>query len=152
MRASPAHFGRIANRMRDADRMECEAFGMSPKQALRLSWRGSTFAMTAFVGDSPEAMFGVAPISAIEGRGSPWFLGTDVVARCARDLIELGPGLLAHMHGSFSTLENRVARDNRAAVRMLQRWGFKIGEDVTSVCGVPFLFFARIQKGGIRVD
>jgi hypothetical protein len=129
--------------MRSADRLECEAFGMSPKEALRSSWRRSIYAVTAKLDGRPEAMFGLSAISMIEGRGSPWFLGTDVVTRSGRALVELGPGLLARMHATCSTLENRVARQNWAAIKMLRHWGFHIGGDVTVIRGIEFLPFSR---------
>ncbi|MCR5872254.1 MULTISPECIES: hypothetical protein [unclassified Sphingomonas] len=129
--------------MRAADRLECEAFGMSPKEALRSSWRRSIYAVTAKLDGRPEAMFGLSAISMIEGRGSPWFLGTDVVTRCGRALVELGPGILARMHATCSTLENRVACENRAAIRLLRHWGFHIGENITIIGGVHFRPFSR---------
>jgi hypothetical protein len=100
--ASPAHVGRIANRIRDIDRREAEAFGHSPKTALRLGIRASVLAWTAMLDGSPQAMFGVRPMSSIEGRGMAWFLATDAAFGCARDLLSIGPAVIEAMHRRFT--------------------------------------------------
>lgn len=80
--------------------------------------------------------------SAIEGLGAPWMLATDVAYRHARDLIRLGPAIIAAMGDSTPTLTNAVSRDNLRAIRMLRRWGFKVGGEVTMIGGVAFLTFS----------
>jgi hypothetical protein len=130
--------------MRFVDAAECAAFGLSPKAALRTSLRTSVEAVTAFVDGRPEAMFGVVPISALEGRGSVWFLGTDAVARCASTLILVGPDAIAALHRRFRRLENTVSTDNVRAIRMLRRWGFEMGSTEVNVGGVSFRPFWKV--------
>lgn len=91
----------------------------------------------------PHAMFGISPISLIEDRGSPWFLGSDETYRHGRALLELGPRAVARMHGSFHRLENSVSVGNSRAIRLLGRWGFTIGRDPFVVGGVEFVRFWR---------
>lgn len=141
--ASPAHVGRIANRMREADREECEAYGRSPKEALRLGLRSSVLASTALVDGSPEGMFGVAPLNALEGTGRPWMLATDAASHCARELLDLGPPVIEAMHRRFARLENYVSIRNRRAIRMLMAWGFEIGDETMEFGGVEFREFWR---------
>lgn len=141
--ASPAHVGRIANRLREIDRRECAALGRDPKAAMRLSLRSSTWAVTVFIGDDPHAMFGVAPISVVEDRGSPWFLGSDAVFAHAREFIEIGPKAIGRMHRSFKRLENSVSTQNAKAQRLLKRWGFTIEQQGFTVGGVEFVRFWR---------
>jgi len=142
--ASPAHIGRIANRMREADRLETGAKGRSPKSALRLSLRSSTWACTALVDGDPHAMFGVAAISLIEDRGRPWFLGSDLVYQHPREMIRRGLEVVDLMHASFRKLENVVSVDNIRAIRLLRRWGFTVGEEEIMVGGVTFLPFWKV--------
>lgn len=127
--ASPAHVGRIASRMRAIDAAECAAFGRSPKQALRAGLQGSVASWTALVDGRPEAMFGVAPASMIDGRGRPWLLGTDVVPLAGPALMRLGRRHLAAMHRLFPRLENMVSARNEAAVRWLAHLGFEFGDE-----------------------
>ena len=141
--ASPAHVGRIAYRMREIDRIECGASGRSAKAALRLALRSSSWAITALVDGDPHAMFGVAPISLVQDRGSPWFLGSDETYRYGRALLELGPDVIARMHASFRRLENTVSTGNGRALRLLSRWGFTIGDAPFEVSGVEFVRFWR---------
>lgn len=141
--ASPAHVGRIATRMRAADARECAAFGRTPKLSLRNGLRGSTLALTALVDGSPEAMIGVTPISAIEGRGAAWMLGTDVVMRHGRDLVAMASPIIAALHSFYARLENVVSVDNAPAIRLLRHWGFTVDAEVRTVGGVDFYPFWR---------
>lgn len=141
--ASPGHIGRIANRMREVDKAECAARGHAPKQSLRLGFRASLWAVTAFVDGEPHAMFGVAPVSVIADRGCPWFLGSDAVLSHGRDLLTIGPVVIERMHRSFARLENSVSIENEKAIRLLGRWGFTFSDDVHEVGGVLFRKFWR---------
>lgn len=141
--ASPAHVGRLANRMRAIDRAECAARGRQPKAALRLALRSSLWALTAFVDDEPEAMFGLSPLCTLTDRGCPWFLGSDRVMRHGRDLLLIGSEVIEHMHRHSARLENSVSVDNAAALRLLRRWGFVIGEQTFEVGGMRFVRFWR---------
>jgi len=141
--ASPAHVGRIANRLREDDRIECAAFGRSPKEALRLGLRGGAFTLTALADGEPHAMFGVTALNAIEGTGRPWFLGSELVYDCARHLLTIGPHVIAQMHRRFRRLENVVSVRNVRAIRMLKRWGFELGDEAMTIGGVDFVLFWR---------
>ena len=137
------HVGTIARRMRVVDREECEAMGRTAKQALRLGILTSDHAWTALVDDRPEAMFGVVTTSALSLEGTPWFLGTNEVYRHGRELLMWGPGLLSRMGDSRLTLRNLVSARNRRAIRLLERWGFRIDEEEISVRGVAFRQFEK---------
>lgn len=139
--AHAGHVGTIAARMRDIDRMEVAAFGRTPKRALRLGIMGSTIAMTAKVEGKPEAMFGVVPVSLLDGLGSPWFLGTDEVYRHGRELVAWGPELVGKMLDSSPHLSNVVMAANGRAIRLLRRWGFVMGDEAKMIGGHAFLDF-----------
>ncbi|MDP5279908.1 hypothetical protein Q9Q95_13315 [Sphingomonas sp. DG1-23] len=140
--ASPAHVGRIARNMREADTLECGAFGRTPRQALRFGLQASVLAFTAF-DERPVAMLGLTPVNAIESVARPWLLGTDAVFACARPLLTLGPPIIAAMHARFRRLENQVWTGNTRAIRLLGQWGFEIGDEVAMIGGLPFVDFWR---------
>lgn len=142
--AQSKHIGRIARNMRQIDREECEAFGREPKSALRFSLFSSTKAWTALVDGRPEAMFGVVVESAIDREASPWFLGTDEVYRHGRELLMWGPGMVSRLCDSRMRLSNLVSAKNMRAIRLLDRWGFTVADEVQMVGGVPFRRFERV--------
>jgi len=138
VRASPAHVGVIANRMREADVEEARAFCHSPKQALRLGLMGSDEVWTAKLNGRPEAMFGLVTVSALDGFARPWFLGTDAVYDNGRAMLTTGRAVTRRWLDSTRRMENLVSASNTRAIRMLGRWGFTIEDETMIVGGVPF--------------
>ena len=128
--ASRAHVGIIANNMRSFDVFECAAFGRTPKQALRLGLKSSSLCFTVKVEGVAHAMFGLVIESAIEGRGCPWMLGSELIYQRPRAMIALGPVILSLFSDSTPHLVNVVSIDNDRAIRMLRKWGFVIDERV----------------------
>lgn len=131
--------------MRDEDRKECEAFGRTPKNALRISLRTGFHSFTALAEDStPLAMFGVSAVDVLQGLGTPWFLGRDEVFLYARQLIAEGPDIIADWLKTFKLMENIVSSSNTKAIRLLKRWGAEFGhapaEWVNGVEFIPFRF------------
>lgn len=135
------HVGPIASRIRDIDRLECEVFGHSAKQALRNGVYYSDQAWTALVNGRPEAMFGCVTASAISGMGTPWFLGTDEVYRHGKALVMFGPYFVRAIVDSTPNLSNLVSSANDKAIRLLKLWGFTVGEEIL-VGDVPFRHFS----------
>lgn len=135
------HITTIANRMRVLDRIECDALGRTPKESLRAGYWQSKMCWTALVDGRPEALFGLVVVNAIEGRGSPWMLGTEIIYKHGRELVMHGPALLAHMTDSTPILENIVSAGNHRAIRLLQRWGFTVDERLETVGGLAFRQF-----------
>lgn len=143
VRASPAHIGRIANKMRPDDVLECAAMGYSPKQALRQSMLTSEEAWTAKVDGVPEAMFGLVITNALCGVGRPWMLGSEAIYRHPRAMIRGGEIALNRWLDSSRELSNYVSTGNHRAIRMLRRWGCKIEEGGDLMfAGVRFVRFS----------
>lgn len=138
------HVNFIARRMRVIDRMEVEAFGRTPKQALRHGLLSSSKAWTALVDMEPHAMFGVVDQNALTGEAVPWFLGTDEVYRHGRELLMWGPGILSRMGDSRQRLANLVSAQNGQAIRLLRRWGFTVDDKAIDVNGTPFHYFEKV--------
>ncbi len=144
--ARTKHIGSVARRMRDIDVRECAAFGHTPKAALREAILNSDRAWTAFVDDRPEAIFGVVVNSALTGGGAPWFLGTDVVWQHARALLTIGPAIVSRLHDSSERLTGYVSCENAAAIRMLRKWGFSVGDDRRRIGGEAFYDFEKVRE------
>lgn len=144
------HIGPLAHNLRAIDRLEAEALGQSPKNALRIGLRRSLSVFTAIGGGkSPIAMLGVVPVSLLAGRGMVWMVGTDEVYREGRALLTLGPRVIGHWLETFEVLENIVATRNTRAIRLLVRWGADVGGEVETHRGVDFVPF-RFRRGAIQ--
>ena len=120
-----------------------------PMQALRQACAASSMLRTISAPDGePIALFGVAPLSLMDGRGSPWLLGTDRVAQFPRFMIEEGRKVVAQMQEYFPLLENYVDVRNRISVRWLACIGFTLDEPVPyGPAGLPFHWFHRGHPG-----
>lgn len=139
--ATAGHIGRIANKMRAADVLECAAMGYAPKQALRTSLAQSSQAWTAKVDGIPEAMFGLVISNALGGIGRPWMLGSDAIYRHPREMLRCGDYLLRCWLDSIRSLEGYVWTGNDRAIRMLRRWGCQIGREVIVFAEAEFVTF-----------
>jgi ribosomal protein S18 acetylase RimI-like enzyme len=141
VRATGAHVGTIAHRMRSEDIAECRAFERTPKQALRMGLRNSSLALTAKIDGRPEAMMGLVPFSILDGIGTPWMLSTDEAYRQGRALLRIGPRIIARFFDSSQELRQVVSQSNVRAIRLLRAWGFTVGDETKMIGGVPFLDF-----------
>jgi hypothetical protein len=141
--ASPAHIGTIARRMREHDVAECAAFGHTPKQALRGALASSSIAFTAFADGRAEAMMGLVVTNALCGEGSPWMLGSEAIYDHPREMIRMGPRILALMADSTPSMSGLVGAGNARAIRLLRRWGFAVGDVSSARCGVSFVSFEK---------
>jgi hypothetical protein len=135
------HVGPIAANIRTIDRLECEALGRTPKDALRNGLRCSLSAYTAVSEGKPLAMLGVVPVDLVAGRGTIWMLGTEAVYDQGRALMTYGPRVIGDWLETFRRLENIISADNKRAIRMLRWWGFEFGDAPRRLGGVDFLPF-----------
>lgn len=142
--ADANHVGPIAAHMRKIDALEAAAFGHSPLEALQLGLMASRVAWTALVDGVPQVMLGVVTGSLLERTGRPWMLGTDAVRKHVRYIAAMGPVMVEAMQYGYDRLENVVAADNVAAVRMLLWLGFEIGPPSRMQGGVKFRQFSRV--------
>ena len=133
--------GPIARRMREIDRIECAAVGLTPKAALRAGLRWSDLVWTGTINDKPEAMFGVVVTALVMGEGRPWFLGTDAARSNARAFLEIAPAYLAMIEAAAPNLSNHVHRDNAASIRWLRRLGFVVEPEVVQIGTEPMRYF-----------
>ena len=104
----------IAMMMRDDDREELKAGGHAPLDAVVRGLRTSTYCKVAVLDDNPAIIFGVAPISALSGIGSPWLLGTDDLLKFKRQFIRECNSYVDEMLRYYPTLINYVNTRNDA--------------------------------------
>jgi hypothetical protein len=135
------HILALAPRLREADVLECRAFGRTPARALTNALASSLWALTAFVEDEPHAMMGVCPKNMLTGEGVPWMLGSEKIYDYARDLVRFGPDIIGEMRGSFERLENMVHVENVRAIRFLRHFGFSFSEQREVYGGIEFVRF-----------
>ncbi|MDP2330298.1 MAG: hypothetical protein Q8M19_06330 [Reyranella sp.] len=114
--------------MRAADVEEIRAAsGVAPTEAVRRSYDLSTHVWAVRdTGSQPIALWGVGPLSLVEGRGCPWLLATDAFEALGPDIARLSRPLLARMRDHYPCLENRVDARHVRAVRWLSWLGFTI--------------------------
>lgn len=142
--SSPAHIGTLASRIRPIDRDECAIIGMTPREALRAGIQTSETCWTVKIDGRPEAMFGVVPVSVLEGRGRIWMLMTEDGARQHRAIVRLGNLYTAALARHYRILENHVHARNDKAIRWLSRLGFHVGQ-VDVIRGQPMRPFTRLS-------
>ena len=126
--ATAADAGCLGPRLRAADVEEIRAAsGLSPTEALRRSYDFSTHVWAVRRrGGEPIAMWGVGPLSLLEGKGCPWLLAADAFEALGSDIARLSRPLLAGMRDHYPRLENRVDARHTRAVRWLSWLGFTI--------------------------
>lgn len=137
--ARASHIWHIARNMREADVAEVRAAGYEPFNALVGCLRTATMSSTAMVDGQPCLMFGVTPISALSGLGSPWMLGTDDARKIRRDILAESRRYVPVMLAAYPSLMNYVDARNTASIRWLRWLGFDIEDAIPyGVNGEPF--------------
>jgi hypothetical protein len=125
--ASSEHIGTIAERMREADRLEVyAASGKAPEEALAFSLRKSSIARTWVIDGRPEMMFGVGDLNVLAGVGAPWLLGTDAVLAHQMEFLRQSRKWRNQLLRRYSTLNNFVDVRNDVSVRWLRWLGFNV--------------------------
>jgi hypothetical protein len=134
----------VAEHLRPADRQELRAsrggnlpFADIIARAVLVSSQVWVWAEGAE--DTPVAIFGVAPISLLDGLGSPWFLSTERAYKSPRSLVANGRHYIAKMRESYPNLLNYVDARNDKSIRWLKHLGFTLHPaEPYGVDGEPF--------------
>lgn len=84
----------------------------------------STHCWAASIDGEVACILGVAPISLLGGVGSPWLLGTDVLARHRATFMRHAREGVRAMLGVYPHLVNCVHVKNTASIAWLRRVGF----------------------------
>lgn len=134
--------------LRAADVEEIRAAsGLAPAEALRRSYDLSSHIWAARdlkdrSNAPPIALWGVGPLSLVEGRGCPWLLAADALDVHGHDVARLSRPFLAAMRDLYPRLENHVDARHTRAVRWLSWLGFTIDPAMPwGIEGRPFHHF-----------
>lgn len=104
-----------------------DVYAMTPAEALRRNLAGSSEAWTMLAGDEVLAMFGVAPLSLLEGKGEFWIAGSVNICRhklsFSRQCRRFLPQLLSHWSEVVGILEHHRAD--------IVRWAQWMGVEIT---------------------
>lgn len=142
------HIPRIVEKMRQADRDECAAGGLSAFRALAASFEISACAWTGLVNGEPVCMFGVTPLDAAAGTGSPWFMAAEGFEKYYVAFIRLSKRYLEQQMELFPHLVNYIDARNTSPVRWLKWLGFRFDSDPVAYgpLGAPFYRFELKRK------
>jgi hypothetical protein len=122
--ATPAHAEAIE--LRDGDRREIEAFGLSPREGLALSLARSIWADAYLIGNEVAALVGLAVQPLVGGVAMPWLLTGRPVDRHRKAFLQLTRARTRRMLAEHGTLVAEVHADYREAVRWLAWLGFAL--------------------------
>lgn len=140
--ASRSDADSLGVRLRAADIEEVRAAsGLAPVEALRRSYDLSTHVWAARAQPiaPPIALWGVGPLSLIDGKGCPWLLASDDFETHGLVIARLSRPLLDRMRSLYPRLENRVDARHTKAMRWLSWLGFAIDPATAwGVEGRPF--------------
>lgn len=104
--------------------------GRGPHEALSLSFRKSSMAMTGLVDGRPEVMFGVGDINVLAGVGAVWLLGTDAVERHQMRFLRESKRWHSQLLADYVVLRNFVDERNSVSIRWLTWLGATFSEPV----------------------
>ena len=137
--------------MRPADRAETTAAsGPDVEATLRAAIGASTYPLACRRADGRLlCMFGVVPLGMLRIYGSPWMLGTPLVATRKRSLVALTRRYFDEMLTEFTLLVNYADARNTASLRLIGAIGCAI--DPPAPYGVEGLPFHRFYKGAGHV-
>lgn len=127
IRVEPATFAHVERlELRDGDRREVEALGLSPREALTLSVARSVWADAYLADGEVAALMGLAVQPLVGGTAMPWLLTGRAVDRHAKDFLRLTHARTREMVAAHGTLVAQVHADYVQAVRWLAWLGFEI--------------------------
>lgn len=122
------HVHQIYDNVRETDRVEMEALGMSVKEALELGRDWSRWTKMVFFDNKPACMFGVSEAHRELSIGVPWMLGTEALNDHPRSLLLYSRLFISQMARQYALLMNHVHDENEPAKRYLDWLGFDLHE------------------------
>lgn len=141
--ADQSHVELLVPFIRQADADEIWAASQStPRKALNQGVNCSTHAWTGVIDGVPACMFGVAPMSLVNGAGAPWMLASSLIEQHATPFLRRSKKCVKTMRTSYNYLVNYVDNRNTKAIEWLQWLGFELSEPQPfGVYGLPFRRF-----------
>lgn len=138
----------VAKHLRRHDLLELQAVhgvDLDVLACLRAAVLASEECHTVVAPDGePVGLFGVAPLSLLEGQGCPWLLGTETLMGYPRDIVVLGKRTVNGWCLRYDQLYNYVDARNLRSIAWLRRLGFSVfPPQPYGVQGLPFHRFER---------
>lgn len=118
---------RLADHLREGDRLEITGMGLEPKAAIRSSFQSAILRRTAFVDGEIAAMWGLGGVM-LSDEGTPWLLTTSAVERVPVSFLKVARHELNEMLKLRMILQNVVLASYEQACRLLEVLGFALGE------------------------
>lgn len=132
---------RIADNLREQDAAEITGFGLTPREALRTSYRHAILRKTAFVDGDIAAMWGLGG-AMLSDAGTPWLMTTPAAERVPVTFLKVGRAELALMLQQRAFLSNVVLASYKRACRFLEVLGFVLDPPLAmGPNGLPFRRF-----------
>lgn len=119
------------------------ALGTTVREALDDGLKRSDWALTGLIDGEPVCMFGVAPVSILNGEGAPWMLGTEQLEQAQVAFLRACRGVVADMERTYPRLMNVVDARNTVAIRWLRWLGFRFDESQYQIGGHAFKVFRK---------
>lgn len=130
----------LSKTMREPDRVEVLAMGMSPEKALLESFNTSSIRLTFLFDGKVICMFGIAPKSLLGDRAVLWCLTSDELERVKLLFGKKSKYYVGYFLTQYSILDNWVDSRYKKSIKWL-RW---LGADfdcITSVNEIDFYHF-----------
>lgn len=135
----------IVDHIRDADRKDIWDLSLSaPEKTLDMVVNTGGIILTILFDKVPVGLFGIRRKSLLSDTGIIWFLSTEQLLKDKR-LFVRGSKIFVNkvikdirLSCEYKRLENYVRAENKTSIRWIEKLGFKIAEDVTSVTGARF--------------
>jgi hypothetical protein len=134
---------RMAPLMSLADRLECEAMGLTALEALQHSVAASTVADTAHIDGQPAAIWGLVPQGLLTPRAWLWMLGTPAVQANAKALLKMSAYFVEWAHETYPVLDALIDSRHEKALRWVSWLGFKRTGATVPMCGATFIAHER---------
>ena len=145
----------IAENMRESDREELKAAGLTPTQSLHDGFSKSAVCMTGEVLNpenlkmEPAVMFGVASFQ--PHVGNPWMLCTDAISGLGLTIVKEARRWVSAMAETYPLLTNHVHGKNEFARRWIEVMGFDFPEEKPLVIAATGEEFLRFEHRSERV-
>ncbi len=119
----------FAASMRQIDKEECLAGGLTPLQAVRSSLCYSDKAFIWLTDGKPACMFGVGNPQAFSNVGIPWLFSTEEVKRNKFRFLRCYHPFLESMLAMYNRLENYVDTRQKETITWLKWMGFSVEDN-----------------------
>lgn len=128
-------------------RGEIEAMGGDVDTLMRKTFAMSAEAWAVTFDGEPAVLFGVIPISLLQGYGSPWVLTTPVIERHRKTFYRLSREVVTRLREHYPMLGSSIYHKFGKSLRWARKLGFEVKDP--HPCGVHGELFHQVIMGGV---